>query len=343
MGVIWHHYCFHKKYQKKKYETIIFVHKKGKLTEYLDKNRIKWITHKDSSIYFNGRLTQIFFLIFRYKKILKDLNVDIVHTHDLAMHLTWLLPCKLLNVYHIWHQRAKSGKKIILLANLSSQIISISRFIRNNFPESLKKKTVTIYDPILFKKKNLAKKKSKKLKICIVANLQRLKRIEIAIDIILKIKKTFNQKVILNIFGEKREPIFSELKKLIINNKLESNIEFMGLKTPIKPWILKSDILLATSENEGLGLSILEAMSLGTPVVASNDGGHKETIKNKKNGFLVELDDIDGYVDVIINLYNNTLLKNKIIRNAKKTVREKFSLNKHLDQIDKVYEKFIKN
>ena len=107
--------------------------------------------------------------------------------------------------------------------------------------------------------------------------------------------------------------------------------------------MLKSQIMLATSQNEGLGLTVLEAMSLGVPVVASNHGGHKETIKNNKNGFLVELEDIDGYVDVIMKLYNNTSLKNKIIRNGKKTIKEKYSLNKYLDRIDKVYKKLIKN
>ena len=328
---------------KEKYESIVFVHKKGKLTNYLNKNEIKWITHRDASKYFDGRLSQIFFLIFRYRNILKDLNVDIVHTQDAAMHLTWLLPCKLSNIHHIWHQRAKSGNKIIFLANLSSKIISVSHFIRNNFPKSLIKKTSIISDPILYEKKTFNKKKVTNLRVCVVANLQRIKRIDIAIKVISKLKKTFDPKVILQIFGEKREPVFSELMKIVRDNKLEDNIKFMGAKNPITNWMLKSQIMLATSQNEGLGLTVLEAMSLGVPVVASNHGGHKETIKNNKNGFLVELEDIDGYVDVIMKLYNNTSLKNKIIRNGKKTIKEKYSLNKYLDRIDKVYKKLIKN
>jgi hypothetical protein len=44
-----------------------------------------------------------------------------------------------------------------------------------------------------------------------------------------------------------------------------------------------------------------------------------------------------------MKLYNNTSLKNKIIRNGKKTIKEKYSLNKYLDRIDKVYKKLIKN
>ena len=90
-----------------------------------------------------------------------------------------------------------------------------------------------------------------------------------------------------------------------------NEVEFMGIKSPIEPWILKSDILLATVENEGLGRSILEAMFLGIPVVASNSGGHTEIITNNKNGLLVNLEDVNGYKNAIITLITNKNFKIK--------------------------------
>ena len=115
---------------KKKYESIIFVHKKGILTDYLDKNKIKWITHKKANNFFKGNFIEILLLFFKYKAILKYLKVDIVHTHDTAMHLTWIFPCKILNTKHIWHQRAKIGW-IIYFSNISSYLICVSNFVRN--------------------------------------------------------------------------------------------------------------------------------------------------------------------------------------------------------------------
>ena len=59
----------------------------------------------------------------------------------------------------------------------------------------------------------------------------------------------------------------------------------MGSRFPIRPWISNSDIMLVTAENEGLGRSIVESMSLEVPVVASDHGGNNEIIENKKKWF----------------------------------------------------------
>ena len=52
----------------------------------------------------------------------------------------------------------------------------------------------------------------------------------------------------------------------------------------------KCDFVIATSENDTLGRTILEAMSLGIPVFATKMGGHKYIIKDNTNGFLFDIE-----------------------------------------------------
>ena len=173
-------------------------------------------------------------------------------------------------------------------------------------------------------------------------NVQHKKKIDKTIKIISKLNKILKKKVILKIFGAKREPLFSELKKLVKEYDVEKNVKFMGFKDPIDIWIQRSDIMLTTGKNEALGRSILEAMSMGIPVIASKHGGNGEIIKHRKNGLLVDLGDIDGYAKAIKKIHTNINLRNKITKLAKKTIRKKFSLEQHINCMDNVYKKVIK-
>ena len=329
-----------KNLSKKKYETLVLVHEKGALTNYLKKYKIKFIKTKNLNRYYDGNLIKVFFLILKYKSIIKNLKIDIVHTQDMTMHLTWLFACKISRIHHIWHQRTKTGKKIILMAHLSSYFICISNFIKQNLPKSLINKSKLIYNPFLEEKKIKYKRELNILNIILIANLQKRKRVDVAIKIIAKLKKVSRFNVNLKIFGEKRKPIYLELIKLVKKYDVQDNIKFMGLRFPIRPWISNSDIMLVTAENEAFGRSIVEAMSLGVPVVASDDGGPKEVIENKKNGFLIKLEDVDGYVETILNIKKNIKLKKMITKNAKKTVK-RFSLKNHLAKINEVYNELL--
>jgi glycosyltransferase involved in cell wall biosynthesis len=328
------------------YEPIVFLHKNGKLTEYLNDQNIKWINNNYAKKIFEGNIRLNFYLIFsllyRYIKILKKLDVDIVHTNDLRMHLTWFLPCRILKIKHVWHQRSAGGKQMNL-AIFSSAIITISEFCKNTFPSHILNKTHIVKNPIEITNNlyPLENNSSKYFSICVIANINAQKRIDTAINVISSLKNQTDIFFKLKLFGEKREPTFSIIENLIKEKNVTNEVEFMGVKSPIEPWLLKCDILLATAENEGSGRSLLEAMFLGIPVVASNSGGHAEIITNKVNGFLVDLEDVNGYKNAIISLTKNVNLKNKIIKNAKDFVIKNFNVDSHLREIVNIYNQIL--
>nr|MDA3802948.1 glycosyltransferase [Patescibacteria group bacterium] len=110
----------------------------------------------------------------------------------------------------------------------------------------------------------------------------------------------------------------------------------------IKNWVAKEELnnlykncigFLATARDEDFGLTPVEAMSFGKPVVAANEGGFKETIKNDVNGILI--DDIDeNKIVKAINDVENNLEKDKnyyLYNNLKQA--EKFSVSSFIEKI----------
>jgi trehalose synthase len=119
--------------------------------------------------------------------------------------------------------------------------------------------------------------------------------------------------------------------------------------------VLKGDVILITSENnilvnalqrsstvvlqksskEGFGLTVTEALWKGKPVVASNVGGIAHQIADGENGFLREPDDMQGFIDAVMELMKSPELGTALGKKGRETVREKFLLTRLLsDYLD---------
>ena len=75
-----------------------------------------------------------------------------------------------------------------------------------------------------------------------------------------------------------------EVTRKIAEHGLASQCVLMGPRFPIEPWIMGCDMLVAPAVNETFGRTLVEAMLCGTPVVAADDGGHKEIIRHGETG-----------------------------------------------------------
>lgn len=87
-----------------------------------------------------------------------------------------------------------------------------------------------------------------------------------------------------------------------------------------------ADLAILTSEAEGLGLSLLEAMSCDCPVIGTNVIGINEVIVHGKNGLLIDYGDHQGLIQSINKLITDKDLREKVIRNGRQTLVSKFSL-----------------
>ena len=135
-----------------------------------------------------------------------------------------------------------------------------------------------------------------------------------------------------------KETIVSLIKKY----HLEDRIHFLGhLANPLPYYKLFDVFVLPSGEPEPFGGVIMEAMSLGLPVIGSNAGGTTEQIADGKNGYLFENKNAKDLADKI-GLFLNDLKNLKPFGEcSKERVENHFSLDLHKVNILKLYEDII--
>ena len=87
-----------------------------------------------------------------------------------------------------------------------------------------------------------------------------------------------------------------------VNGLPTGSIVFTGWRSDVCQLLRSSDIALASSTSEGLGLNIIEAMACGLPVVAYDNRGHREIISDQINGRLIPLNDCSEFAKAVIEL-----------------------------------------
>jgi glycosyltransferase involved in cell wall biosynthesis len=129
---------------------------------------------------------------------------------------------------------------------------------------------------------------------------------------------------------------------LITKYHLEDRIHFMGhLANPLPYYKLFDVFVLPSGEPEPFGGVVMEAMSLGLPVIGSNAGGTTEQIANEQNGYLFENKNAEDLANKI-GLFLNDPTSIKLFGNCSKERIEKyFSLDLHKENILRLYEEMI--
>jgi len=100
----------------------------------------------------------------------------------------------------------------------------------------------------------------------------------------------------------------------------------------------KCSTFLLPSYNEGLPMAMLEAMSHGLAIIASDVGGIPSVIKNMENGIIVKPGDIEGLKTAIVEIDKDNSLKQKLGMSARVSIINKYSIDAHIKQLMNVYD-----
>lgn len=93
-------------------------------------------------------------------------------------------------------------------------------------------------------------------------------------------------------------------------------------------------------DTEGLGVVMIEAMSYGKPVIASNVGGITDVVEHGVNGLLVPSGDASALAEAMMQLADNEKLRQMLGKNAKRSVDARFNWNRIIDNLIALYEKY---
>jgi len=141
----------------------------------------------------------------------------------------------------------------------------------------------------------------------------------------------------LIILGRQNQAFVVELKSSLKKLDLEKKVEFVSHQPNAMEYIYAADVLLQPSRSEALPRTILEAMALKTPIIASDVDGIPELVEDNTSAILFSLSNIDKMIEGIHSVYSNDSFRVQITENAHKRYWDYFSRENHI----KKYSDFI--
>ncbi len=335
---------------KSKFDVVVILGGNGILVNKLRESEIRVINLKNLERDIN--IFKEFSVLIELIKIFKQERPDIIHLNSSKIGGLGALAGRLAGV-----------PKIIFTAHGFAfnedrpKIIRISLFVLNYITILLSHKTIVINQREFDQVKNLPFI-SKKLELIYIgvyknpeivvekrdtepdapivigtiSELTKNKGLQYAIEAMARLK---NKNMVFSVIGEGEER--KNLENLIREMGLEDKVQLLGFRENASNYLNLFDIFTLTSVKEGLPYTILEAGLAGLPVIASDVGGIGEIIENGRSGILVEPKNAEQIVEALIRLIENKKKRKEFGENLRKTVTQKFSLKKMLNETKKLY------
>ncbi|MFA5373693.1 MAG: glycosyltransferase family 4 protein [Candidatus Omnitrophota bacterium] len=133
-----------------------------------------------------------------------------------------------------------------------------------------------------------------------------------------------------------------ELEEAVASWGLSEQIVFLGWQENIPGIMSAMDMLVLPSLNEAVGIVLIEAQSLGIPVVASNVGGIPEVVKDGQTGLLVAQADPDALAQAMLKLLSDPALRRSMSGSALAWCRDRFKAEAMVDKVTRMYEEVLK-
>ena len=127
-----------------------------------------------------------------------------------------------------------------------------------------------------------------------------------------------------------------EMKILAVNLEVDDIIWFPGYRKDINLLCAISDLYVTTSRQEGLPISVIEAMASGLPIVASSIRGQTDAVVPGRNGELYQLDNNSDFMEKILELYKNPMLRAEMRKNNIEDSR-KYSVDIAVKKMAEIY------
>jgi glycosyltransferase involved in cell wall biosynthesis len=303
--------------------------------------------------------------LYRLMKIEKP---EIVHTHSSKAGTLGRLAAKIAGVpliIHTFHGHVFKGyfgnlkSKIFiiverLLALITTKIITVCPAQRKeilNFKIANSNKIIFIYlglelTPFLscnhYKgelRKELGIQDSSPV-VGVVARLVRVKGIDYFLRAVKEVSK-HKPRVKFLIVGDGE--LRFELENLVRKLGIEENVLFLGFRRDLVKIYADLDLVVLSSLNEGLPVSIIEAMASGKPVIATDVGGVKNLIQNEINGILIPPEDVNSLAKAMVYLLENPGLRTKMGQISKEKAYPFFNYTRLIKDVNVLYGTLIRS
>jgi glycosyltransferase involved in cell wall biosynthesis len=138
------------------------------------------------------------------------------------------------------------------------------------------------------------------------------------------------------------EKYFQELKRLVSDLGLSERVEFLGLRDDVPQLMQQSHALVHCAESEGFGWVVVEAMTVGLPVIASAADGPRDIINDQQTGLLVPTGNVSAYAEALRKVLYQPAFCRELSANARASVEKEFSAEKMVIKIADIYRELMR-
>lgn len=352
---------FSKRFQKRGHNVIGVIEPNPRLENILRKNEIEYLVLKPCLKYVD------LFSAWKIKKYIKDRKIDIIHTYLSKDLSTAILLKKLLRsgkVIFTQQMDSRYDKKDLfhswIYKNLD-HVVSCTDSMRNNHIEHTlvrKDKISVIYNGVDINKFNKDKRFDKvsflrmnnipenKVIIGTIGRIDRLKNQKLLVEVAYNLIKKYKNELHFILVGEETDSVTGrgyrkELEIRIEEKGLGSYFSIFDFSEQVEKYFSILDIFVLTTPKESFGFVLLEAMAMGKPVLGSNLGGPPEIIQDEINGYIFNLENIEDLYNKLSVLISDKGLMDSMGKKSIEIVKNKFNLNKIIDEYLKTFEKIL--
>lgn len=324
--------------------------------KWLEPNEFKALVHFKGLIDNFRLLTYVISIFFNLIILSRKYNFDILHAHSaIPTGLIGVIVAKILKkpIFITVHgmdvnnfmKNLPFRMLIQFSLNNSAQIITVSKDLAENIKSlhinhekiTILRNSVNIQQFKPIKNKNIRYKHGigkEDILVLFVGYLDVFKGIFELVDSFNEIKQE-NIKLMIVGTGPKKY----ELKDRVHKLGLEKTVIFTGNLKPeeMHNYYQAADIFTLPSYTEGLPISILEAMSCGTPVIATNVGGIPEIIDDNINGFIIPPKNKKILKDKLNILIKDAKLREYFAKNSIIKIKREFNIDQKIDKLTALY------
>lgn len=282
--------------------------------------------------------------------VIQEYNLDLLHVHYAIPHATsaWIAkemlepehPIKILTTLHgtdiTLVGQEESFKSITRFSiERSDGVTAVSRYLHDQTVQTLQvEKPIEVIpnfvDTELFKRSHEKECSREMLSpdgskvIMHISNMRPVKRLPDVIRVFANVSREIKARLVMVGDGPERAAAHRLAEELGVGER----VVFLGAQESIASLLNCADLVLQPSATESFGLSILEAMSTGVPVISTRCGGPEEVVLDGESGYLSAVGDVDGMSADAIRLLSDSKLYDSFSRMARSRVVENFTIQK---------------
>jgi L-malate glycosyltransferase len=156
-----------------------------------------------------------------------------------------------------------------------------------------------------------------------ISNFRPVKRVRDIVQVFARVKEEVPSVLVMVGDGPDRVVAEAEAQRLGV----QDDVQFLGKIDAVAPLLAGADLFLLPSDRESFGLSALEALASGVPVIGTEAGGLPEVVRHGETGVLCQVGDIEGMASAAVHILGDDARWREMGTLAATDARERFSLD----------------